>query len=135
MQEISISERANQIAKIADKNFLSSSLLKREEYYNAAVNRLYYAVFQQALQFFLRRQIIPPTEKRGIHGKVKGELIKYLRKNGGAEGRALHQSYNDLLQARELCDYEGQEIKDETEYNQIANPGGNLYSSLKNLFQ
>lgn len=84
----------------ADETILESTLLAREGFYNAAINRLYYACFYATLALFVANDIATETHSGvktmlGLHFVSKGLMTK---ENG--------KTFSRLFEIRHSGDYD-----------------------------
>ena len=89
----------NHLAEKADENFNAANFLLEKEYYNAACNRFYYAVFQMLFGVLLDEGI---DEKSYEH---KHEKVSEFLKNKYSETGELTRTFNLLKGYRIKADY------------------------------
>ena len=84
----------------AHETMKEALVMSRESFYNAAVNRLYYACYYAAIALLIKNEIQPQT-----HNGVKTMLgLHFLSK--GKLSREHGNTFNTLFEKRESGDYD-----------------------------
>ena len=104
-----------------------ASLLAENGFYDNAVTRLYYACFYMASALLIKNEI-----QTGSHKAVKTMLSLKFVKNGELDSKHI-KTYTDLLNGRQLSDYEDFYRQDEESYTFYAIRPNEFIDSIKNL--
>lgn len=102
---------AFEICYKAKQNWEAAEILKGRSLYNAAVNRLYYALFQVPYQKLVEDGKIDVN----MHGKKHQKVIDYLNE---VEGKDIARCFRSVHDLRGVADYEARNI-DSASYERI----------------
>jgi len=113
--------------KRAEETIKESELLAAEGYYNAAVNRLYYACFYALLALFVKDGISTAS-----HSGVKTMLgLNYISK--GILDKELGKTFSRLFEIRHSSDYDDFAYCDQSMTDQYTPKAKDFVYSVKNL--
>ncbi|MDE6288170.1 MAG: HEPN domain-containing protein [Muribaculaceae bacterium] len=113
--------------KRADETLEEAEYNARGMYYNAAVNRLYYACFYAAAALMLKYNLDTSTHK-GVRNQLGLQFITA----GKLEPR-YGSIYSRLYQARQAGDYEDFVYCDENMYNEYKPLANDFITAMKEL--
>lgn len=99
------------------------------QYYNAAINRLYYACFYAAIALLLQNQI-----EAGTHKGVKTLLGLHFISNGKLEGK-YGVIYQQLFNNRQSGDYEDFIFCDVNLFNDLFPQAKDFVTKMESLIQ
>lgn len=97
----------------AEETFAEVTFLKQQEYYNTAINRLYYACYYAAVALLIKYGINPST-----HAGVK-QMIGMHFVATGRLSRELGRCFSLLFERRHSSDYDDFAYSSEEEINEL----------------
>ena len=113
----------------AHETMKEALVMSRESFYNAAVNRLYYACYYAAIALLIKNEIQPQTHNGvktmlGLHFVSKGKLS---REHGN--------TFNTLFEKRQSGDYDDFVFCDQEMVDELYPRAVKFVDDVKNLLQ
>ena len=104
-------------------------LMAENGFYDNAVTRLYYACYYIASALLIKNEI-----QTSSHKAVKTMLSLIFVKNGKLDSKHI-KTYTDLLNGRQLSDYEDFFYQDKESYEKYSEDAHDLINAIKNLIK
>ena len=127
------SEARNNLVKYrmqrAFETLAEAEYSSKGDYYNTAINRLYYACFYAANALLISREIVCETHK-GVRTMLSLHFIK-----NGILSEEHGKTFGNLFQNRQAGDYEDFVYCDEELYNSLRPRAEEFIKAIKNLIE
>ena len=111
----------------SDQAFQEAHLMASNNYFESAVSRLYYACFYAACALLIKHEIETDT-----HRAVKTMLSLKFVKTGLLDQKHI-KTYSDLLNGRQLSDYEDFYYQDKESYDNYKDKALEFTEAVKKL--
>ena len=111
----------------SDRSLMEADCLAEKRFYDSAVTRLYYACYYITSGLLIKNGIEATT-----HAGVKSMLALNFVRNGILDQKYI-RVYSDLLNGRQLSDYEDFIYQDEDSYNEYKSEAKEFCNEIKKL--